>query len=91
MTRIPALLAMLSILAGLAVGQEARLSGTVADPSGASIPSVAVTATQGERQVIFQAQTDDEGRYLFQSCRSEAIKSARNIRDLRQPFGTELR
>ncbi len=65
MTRIPALLAMLSILAGLAVGQEARLSGTVADPSGASIPSVAVTATQGERQVVFQAQTDAEGRYLF--------------------------
>ncbi|HYI94036.1 MAG TPA: carboxypeptidase-like regulatory domain-containing protein [Bryobacteraceae bacterium] len=65
MTRIPALVAMLSILAELAIGQEARLSGTITDPSGASIPSVAVKATQGERQVIFQAQTDDEGRYLF--------------------------
>lgn len=45
--------------------QEARLTGTVSDPSGASIGGAKVVATQAERNVSFEAATDPEGRYLF--------------------------
>ncbi|HTM48446.1 MAG TPA: carboxypeptidase regulatory-like domain-containing protein [Bryobacteraceae bacterium] len=45
--------------------QEARLAGTVTDPSGAVLVGVTVTATQTERNLAFTAQSDTEGRYLF--------------------------
>jgi hypothetical protein len=45
--------------------QEARLTGTVTDPSGSVLTSVQVSATQTERNVKFQAASDTEGRFLF--------------------------
>jgi hypothetical protein len=45
--------------------QEARLSGTVSDPSGSVLVGVVVTATQVERNVVFNATTGAEGRYLL--------------------------
>jgi hypothetical protein len=45
--------------------QEARLTGTVTDPSGAAISGTAIAATQVKRNVSFQATTDTAGRYLF--------------------------
>ncbi|MEK7404261.1 MAG: carboxypeptidase regulatory-like domain-containing protein [Acidobacteriota bacterium] len=45
--------------------QEARLSGAVTDPSGSVLPNVSVTATQTQRNVSFNATSDQEGRFLF--------------------------
>lgn len=55
----------ISLAADSLQAQEARLTGTVSDPSGASISSARITATQQERNLPFQATTDGEGRYLF--------------------------
>ncbi|MFN0106938.1 MAG: TonB-dependent receptor domain-containing protein [Bryobacteraceae bacterium] len=87
MTRAVPFFAIFPIFPALAVAQEARLSGSVSDTSGASIPSVALTATQGERQVVFQTQTDVEGRYLFPKL---PIGSYR-IRAEHQGFKTAVR
>src|SRR5215204_5434554 len=51
------------VLAAVVSAQEARLSGTVSDSSGAAVPTVNISAVQVERQVSFQTQTDAEGRY----------------------------
>ncbi|MGH9626911.1 MAG: TonB-dependent receptor domain-containing protein [Bryobacteraceae bacterium] len=48
-----------------AAAQEARLSGTVTDPSGGSLPSTQVTATQSGRDLVFRAVTGDDGRFVF--------------------------
>jgi len=56
---------LLMAVATLASGQEARLTGTVSDPSGAVLVGVEVTATQIERNLPFRTVTDAEGRYLF--------------------------
>ena len=53
------------LVCGTLHAQEARLTGTVSDPSGASIGSARITATQAERNLSFQAITDSEGRFLF--------------------------
>lgn len=45
--------------------QEARLAGSVTDPSGAVLVGVSITATQTERNLAFTAQSDGEGHYLF--------------------------
>src|SRR5574340_359049 len=45
--------------------QEARLTGTVSDPSGAVLVGVEITATQTERSIVSKARTDSSGRYLF--------------------------
>ena len=46
-------------------GQEARLSGTVTDPTGAVATGVAITATQIRQTISFTAKTDGEGQFLF--------------------------
>src|SRR5438874_11238706 len=61
---------LISVVAGCAVipilqGQEARLSGTVTDPTGAVLPDVTITATQTRQTISFKAKTDSEGQYLF--------------------------
>jgi hypothetical protein len=45
--------------------QEARLNGTVSDPTGSVIPGAKITATQTERNVAFDTASDAVGRYLF--------------------------
>jgi hypothetical protein len=58
---------MCIVLFGCAVGyaQEARLNGTVSDPSGAAVANVRIVANQAERNLPFETITDSEGRYLF--------------------------
>lgn len=47
--------------------QTASLSGVVTDASGAVIPNAQVTATQVNRNLKFEAVTDELGRYLLQN------------------------
>lgn len=58
---------MCILLFGCAAGyaQEARLNGTVSDPSGAAVANVRIVANQAERNLPFETVTDSEGRYLF--------------------------
>ncbi|MEO7652111.1 MAG: carboxypeptidase-like regulatory domain-containing protein, partial [Bryobacteraceae bacterium] len=65
MTRITRLFTMLCMAAATLFAQEARLTGTVTDPSGSILPAVAISATQTERNLTFSAVTNTEGRYLF--------------------------
>src|SRR5271167_950583 len=44
---------------------EGGITGTVADPSGAVIPGVPVTATSEATNQTFGASTDDTGRFLI--------------------------
>ncbi|MBS1826187.1 MAG: TonB-dependent receptor [Acidobacteria bacterium] len=53
------------LFASLASAQEARLSGTVTDSTGAILPNVAIQAVLTDRQTTFQTQSDTEGRYLL--------------------------
>jgi hypothetical protein len=53
------------LLCAIASAQEARLNGTVTDPSGSVLAGVKVTATLIERNTPFEAVTSAEGRYLF--------------------------
>src|ERR1022692_1497753 len=58
------------LLAGMllpmaALAQQARLSGTVTDTSGAAIPGATVTVNQTEQNISFKANSDTEGQYLF--------------------------
>ena len=55
----------LAVVAFSANAQEARLSGTVTDPSGSYLPEARVTATQSERSLVFSTHTSSEGRYVF--------------------------
>jgi hypothetical protein len=52
-------------LAAYAYGQDASLSGTVTDSSGAMIPGAAVTATNEGTGVISKATTNSAGVYSF--------------------------
>lgn len=45
--------------------QEARLNGVVSDSTGAVISGVRITATQAERNLVFESISDPTGRYLF--------------------------
>src|SRR5215208_7217135 len=49
----------------IAAAQEARLSGAVVDPTGAALVGADITATQTERNLVYQAKTGADGRYLF--------------------------
>ena len=53
------------LLAAQAQAQEAALTGTVTDPSGAAVVGVDVTATQVERNVAFKTKSGPDGRYLL--------------------------
>ena len=53
------------LLAAQAQAQEAALTGTVTDPSGAAVVGVDVTATQVERNVTFKTKSGPDGRYLL--------------------------
>lgn len=58
------------LLAGIllpvaALAQEARLSGTVTDTSGATVPGVTVTVNQTGQNISFKAKSDTQGQYLF--------------------------
>lgn len=57
----------LFLAAGMAhaqgVGASGNINGTVADPSGAAIPHVAITALEIDRGIRYTSASDDEGRY----------------------------
>jgi hypothetical protein len=64
------LIVVASVLLGLflamhAYGQDASLSGNVADPSGAVIPGATVTATNEGTGVVSKAATNSAGVYNF--------------------------
>ena len=44
---------------------RASISGTVADPSGASVPNASVTAMNTAQGVVHQTKTDSEGNFQF--------------------------
>ncbi len=58
-------LAIVLICSATANAQEARLSGVVLDPTGAALVGADVTATQTERNLVYQAKSGMDGRYLF--------------------------
>lgn len=60
-------LAAISGLVQCAWGQEvtASIAGTITDPSGASVPGAAVTATSVERGIVYSATSNDSGLYLI--------------------------
>ncbi|HUQ94036.1 MAG TPA: TonB-dependent receptor [Bryobacteraceae bacterium] len=45
--------------------QEARLTGTVTDPSGALVPNAKISATQSGRNQTFETTSSTDGRYQF--------------------------
>ena len=45
--------------------QEARLSGTVTDSSGATVANVAITATQTAHNISFTTKSGADGQFLF--------------------------
>jgi len=51
----------------LAQGTASRVTGTVVDPSGASIPDATVTLTHEGTRVSFTVQTTSTGNYVFDS------------------------
>ncbi len=65
MLNIVRLLAMLCVASAILLAQEARLLGTVTDPSGAVVPGVAITATETTHNISFTAKSSSEGLYLF--------------------------
>lgn len=56
---------LLFILSMTALGQEARLNGTVADSTGAVIHGAKVRTTLTSRNLNFETTTTQDGRYLF--------------------------
>jgi len=79
-TVIPALLlAVFSVLLGQqtqaqGVGTSADLTGTVTDPSGATIPNAKVTATDTARGVQRTAVTDEHGLYRLSGLAPASYK-----------------
>jgi hypothetical protein len=68
MRRVLAFLATPLLCAGLAFSQSkttAVLSGTVTDPSNASVPGAKVTVTNSDTGLIREVTTDTEGEYRF--------------------------
>jgi Carboxypeptidase regulatory-like domain len=59
------LLLPLLVLNAVSYSQEARLSGTVTDPSGGVVAATKITATQSERNVSIQASSSTDGRFIF--------------------------
>ncbi len=53
------------IAAPALLGQEAHLSGTVTDPTGAVAPNVAITVTQTLQSISFTGKSDSDGQFLF--------------------------
>lgn len=45
--------------------QEARLSGTIIDPTGAVIPGVTITVNQTQQNISFTGKSNSVGQYLF--------------------------
>ena len=61
--RVVLAIAVLSIVPVRGYSQEAALSGTVSDPTGAVLPGVTVTAVNEESGNTFEAVTDERGQY----------------------------
>lgn len=61
------LLLLFAFITAPLVGQEVTgsIRGTVLDPSGASVPSAVVTATQGETGLTHTVKSDRRGAYLL--------------------------
>lgn len=63
---ILALVCMAAFGAGSALAQDnARLAGTVKDPSGATVAGASVTLTNEATNVSINAKTDNDGNYLY--------------------------
>jgi len=65
LTRQFLLLAVVLFLCASAFAQEARLSGSISDSTGAIMMGVDVTAIQTDRNVVFQTKSITDGHYLF--------------------------
>ena len=50
----------------LAQGSAGQISGTVADPTGARLPSASVTVTGLDTSLVRQAATNENGDFTFQ-------------------------
>src|SRR5215472_4530550 len=56
---------ILPFVCASAFAQEARLSGSITDSTGAVMMGVDVTATQTDRNVVFPTKSSTDGRYMF--------------------------
>ena len=71
-TQLFVLAALFVLALSPAVAGAAQLRGTVTDPSGAVIPGAAVEIVSDATAVSSSTETDEFGRYLFNSLRPEA-------------------
>jgi hypothetical protein len=62
---VPAAFTLCLLLATSSFAQTSGISGTVADPTSALIPGVAVTATNTATGVVSTSLTNDSGTYNF--------------------------
>jgi len=62
---VPAAFMLCLLLANITFAQTSGISGTVADPTSALIPGVAVTATNTATGVVSTSLTNDSGTYNF--------------------------
>ena len=65
-TLTPLLFLLLSVLP--LFGQVATLTGRITDPSGATVPQAAVTATAVETGIAASTESNNEGFTLFRRC-----------------------
>src|SRR5271163_3758102 len=65
--RVVASLCLMLIAPGIAIAQNAAVSGTVSDPSGAAIVGATVTATNAGTGIVSPTTTNQSGVYVFPS------------------------
>src|SRR5947207_933826 len=63
--RVPALLLTLATTSVFAQSTAGRFSGTIADPSGAAIPAVSVTAVNAETGQKIAERTNSQGQFVL--------------------------
>ena len=56
---------LLLAFSACAFAQDATIVGTVTDPSGASVPNVAVTLTHAESGAVTQVTSNGEGQFAL--------------------------
>ena len=55
--------------------QEARLSGTIIDPTGAVIPGVTISVNQTQQNISFTGKSNSVGQYLFPAIADWFLRS----------------
>ena len=80
---------MLSILlvttASAQLGTEGTITGTVTDPSGAAVPSVAITITNNGTNAVTKSKTTDRGEYVATGLQIGRYRCAPNRKALKWP------